>query len=87
VEGAGFKAEKLWESEVFGMEEIEAGSGKGEIMFEEAVRNPMFAGFGREGVKEKAKEAFVRRLGELGGVEGRVKQQTRFWMCIAKKPA
>jgi len=86
VEGAGFKVEKLWESEVFRMEEIETRDGKGKVMFEEAVRSLMFAGFGKEGVKEKAKEAFVNRLKEIGGVERGVRQETRFWMCIARKP-
>jgi len=86
VDGAGFKVDKLWESEVFGMEEIETRDGKRKAMFEEAVGSPMFAGFGKEGVKEKLKEAFVNRLKEIGRVERRVRQETRFWMCIARKP-
>jgi ubiquinone/menaquinone biosynthesis C-methylase UbiE len=84
-EDAGLEVEQVWESEVYGSKEIDVEDAKG--IFEEAVQNPMFANFGTEGVKDRARIEFIRRLKELGGTEGKLREETRFWMCIGRKPS
>jgi len=51
------------------------------------VQNPMFANFGTEGVRDRALVEFIRRLKELGGTEGKLREETRYWMCIGRKPS
>jgi ubiquinone/menaquinone biosynthesis C-methylase UbiE len=84
-EDAGLEAEQVWESEVYGSNEIDVKDAEG--IFEEAVQNPMFANFGTEGVRDRALIEFVRRLKELGGTEGKLREDTRSWMCIGRKPS
>ena len=83
-EDAALEVEQVWESEAYGSEEIDAENTEG--MFEEALRSPMFANFGIKGVRDKARTEFIGRMKELCGTEGKLKQETRFWMCIARKP-
>ncbi|KAI9826690.1 MAG: hypothetical protein M1819_007324 [Sarea resinae] len=84
-EEAGLEVERAWESEVFGSREVDVADG--ESMFEQAVQSPMFAEFGKEGVRDRARMAFVHRLKELGGADGKVREDTRSWMCICRKPS
>lgn len=84
-EDAGLEVEQVWESEVYGSKEIDVEDAEG--IFEEAVQNPMFANFGTEGVRTRALIEFVRRLKGLGGPEGKLREETRFWMCIGRKPS
>jgi ubiquinone/menaquinone biosynthesis C-methylase UbiE len=82
-EDAGLEVEQVWESEVYGLNEIDVKNAEG--IFEEAVQNPMFANFGTEGVRDEALIEFVRRLKELGSTEGKLREDTRSWMCIGRK--
>ncbi|KAI9808074.1 MAG: hypothetical protein M1827_007516 [Pycnora praestabilis] len=82
-EDAGLEVEQVWESEVYGSKEFYVEDA--EKMFEEAVQNPMFANFGKEGVKGRAEIEFIRRLKGLGGTEGKLREETRSWMCIGRK--
>jgi ubiquinone/menaquinone biosynthesis C-methylase UbiE len=84
-EEAGLEVEQVWESEVYGSNEIDVKDAEG--IFEEAVQNPMFANFGTEGVRDRALIEFVRRLKGLGGTEGKLREDTRSWMCIGRKPS
>jgi ubiquinone/menaquinone biosynthesis C-methylase UbiE len=83
-EDAGLEVEQVWESEVYGSREIDVEDAEG--IFEEAVQSPMFANFGREGVRDRALIEFTRRLRELGGTEGKLREETKLWMCIGRKP-
>ena len=89
LEDAGLEIEKAWESEAFLTKEIDVEDP--ERIFEETVRSPMFANFGREGVRDRARVEFVRRLKDrlrdLGGTEGKLKEETRLWMCTGANPA
>ena len=84
-EDVGLEIEQAWESEVYGSTEINVEDAEG--IFDKAVQNPMFANFGTEGVRDRARTEFVRRLKGLGGTEGRVREETRSWMCIGRKPS
>ena len=84
-EDAGLEVEQVWESEVYGSKEIDVEGARG--IFEEAVQNPMFANFGTEEVKGRARIEFIRRLKELGGTGGKLREETRSWMCIGRKPS
>ncbi|MCJ1239524.1 hypothetical protein MMC14_007521 [Varicellaria rhodocarpa] len=84
LEDAGLQIERIWEGEVYESKMIDVDNAEG--MFEEAIQNPMFATFGREEVKDRARIEFAQRLKELGGTKGKVKEETRSWMCIGRKP-
>ena len=84
LEDAGLEVEKIWEGEVYESKMIDVDNAEG--LFEEAVQSPMFANFGKEEVKGRARIEFIRRLKELGDTEGKVKEETRSWMCIGRKP-
>lgn len=86
-EDAGLEVENAWKSEVFAWREIDVHVEMAEKAFEEALQSPMFANFGREEIKEKAKVAFVKRLDTLGGQKGRLIEEIRFWMWIGRKAA
>jgi ubiquinone/menaquinone biosynthesis C-methylase UbiE len=83
-EDAGLEVEQAWESEVYGSKEIDVEDAEG--IFEEAVQNPMFANFETEEVRGRARVEFIRRLKGLGGTEGKLREETRYWMCIGRKP-
>lgn len=84
LEDAGLEVEQAWESEVFLSNEVDVKDA--EEIFEGAVKNPMFAQFGAEEVRDRARITFIRRLKELGGTKGKLKEDTRHWMCIGRKP-
>ncbi|OCL12465.1 ubiE/COQ5 methyltransferase [Glonium stellatum] len=82
-EDAGLEVEQVWESEAYGSKEVDVEDA--ERIFGKALQNPMFADFGTEGVRDRALVEFTRRLKELGGAEGQLREETRFWMCIGRK--
>jgi hypothetical protein len=83
LEGTGLEVQRSWETESYGSREHDVRDA--EEVFEEAVQNPMFAQFGKKEVKDKALAEFVRRFKEIGGTEGKFREETRWWMCIRKK--
>lgn len=86
-EDAGFVDVKTWETPVYGKQEIKVEDG--EQMWDKTVKNPMFVNFGREGVRDRAKEAFLRMLAglvERDGEGGVLTQVQTSWMCEGRKP-
>ena len=85
LEDAGLEVEKVRESESYMSKEIDVEDAEG--LFEKTVQSPMFANFAREAIKDRARAEFIQRLKDLGGTEGKLKEETRLWMCIGRKPS
>jgi ubiquinone/menaquinone biosynthesis C-methylase UbiE len=80
---AGLRVEKVFETEPYARRTYKTEQA-GEV-FDEAVEKEMFSSFGREDIREKARELFMRRFRDLAASNGRgeVEEETRFWVVVA----
>ena len=81
---AGLQVERAWETDAYASTRFEVG-GAGE-MFDKAVKSAMFENFGREEVRERARELFAEEFRRLAGPSGVIEQKTSYWVVAASRP-
>jgi ubiquinone/menaquinone biosynthesis C-methylase UbiE len=80
---AGLRVDKVFETEPYARRTYKTEQA-GEV-FDEAVEKEMFRSFGKEDIREKARELFMRRFRDLAARNGRgeIEEETRFWVVVA----
>ena len=83
-EYTGLAIEKAWKAGGYGVAEEMQVMGTPEMMFDRLTGLEVHAGFREKGVKEKAREVFVRKFHERGGGLG-VKEEDALYVVIGRK--
>ena len=78
---ADLKIERAWETDAYESTRFEVGDDS--EIFDKAVKSAMFENFGREEVRERARELFVEEFQRLAGSSGVIEQETRYWVVDA----
>ncbi|KAK5269464.1 hypothetical protein LTR99_006898 [Exophiala xenobiotica] len=80
---AGLVVEKVFETEPYARRTYKTEQA-GEV-FDGAVEKEMFRSFGKEDIRAKARELFMRRFRDLAVSNGRgeIEEETRFWVVVA----
>ncbi|EXJ68401.1 uncharacterized protein A1O5_08193 [Cladophialophora psammophila CBS 110553] len=81
---AGFHVERIFETEAYARTHYHLGTAS--ELFEKAVNNAMFKGFGRAEVREKAKELFIQKFAEIAGLKGTIDEETTYWVIVVTRP-
>jgi ubiquinone/menaquinone biosynthesis C-methylase UbiE len=84
VKGAGYEIEKVFETEAYATTSFDVG--KADDLFETVVEKDMYAEFGRNEVRGRAKDLFVKEMQRVSGAKEEIVEETKYWVVIARRP-
>jgi ubiquinone/menaquinone biosynthesis C-methylase UbiE len=83
VKEAGYEIEQIFETEAYATTKYEVG--RADELFETVVGKDMYADFGRDEVRGKAKELFVKEMQRIASGRENIVEETKYWVVIARK--
>ena len=82
---AGLEIERAWKAPGIAADTVYETEGSGKL-FDQLVGKEMFTAFGKENVRDKARDLFVRKFKEKVGEEGILRDENAFYVAIGRKP-
>lgn len=79
----GLAVDRLFKTESYATCQYHVDDASG--IFDNAVAGPMMRNFGEDGIRDKAKALFVKRLGAMAGPDGMMHEDLRFYVGIGRK--